>query len=81
MKCSKKKRKKKILENGVCNSLGRTLTTLRFPIFHGPLFMKETIRHVCSIEYVHCLVDLICMYVSDQTVEETQGNLFKLTFS
>ena len=44
--------------------LGDELTNIGFPIVHVPLVLKETIRHVCSIEYVHCLLDLICMMIS-----------------
>ena len=52
--------------------LGDELTNIGFPIVHVPLVLKETIRHVCSIEYVHCLLDLICMNGISQ-VEKTHS--------
>ena len=40
------------------NLLGDEFTSIGFPIVHVPLVLEETIRHVRSIEYVHCLLDL-----------------------
>ena len=55
--------------------LSDELTTIGFPIVHEPLTLKKTIRHICSIEYVHCLLGLIyIMYqVEEETRDETQS--------
>ena len=61
--------------------LGDELTNIGFPIVHVPLILKETIRHICSIEYVHCLLDLIWMNGISQvekleTHSQKNANLF-----